>query len=132
MLPYIDTSNKFSVTKLSHASSGGEDYRVQPPSGRYLILRELSIYVDGNFVTNNGKIAVTLGSNSLSNSGGAAGEIQLANSLTVRFDAKDKIFLEPGQFLTADATVTTSTGTVQYALTAVAMTKEEWTTWLAN
>lgn len=130
MLPIFDMSDEFTVSKDVHAASGSEDYRLTPKPGKYLIVREISIYVNSGFVSAGGKLAAYFAGNALTNENGAAGDIKLSNTITFRLDAKDKVFLGPGDFFTADFTIVDGSGAVaQVAVTALEMNVQEWEAW---
>lgn len=123
MQPAIDISD---VTAVSNTTfSDTPTYTFKNPTNQWVIIDEIALGADSNFITN-GKIQMKINGNVITSKGSATQEIGLIANLSIDFGEKSFIFLEPYTALDINARVTTGTGNIQCAVFGTQVTEDEF------
>ena len=125
--PEVDISTQFSVTNSTYNATNTYTYTVPP--NKVLRLREFSLGVNGSFVTNTGYAQVSIANRIVTNAASVNPEAQLINTLTVRWDADDDVYLHENEQLIVRYRVTAGTGAVaSVAMNGTLLSPEEYKT----
>lgn len=122
MEPFFDLGDVTTVTNTTHPST--PTYKVTAPDDNFLVLGQISIGIDTDFISN-GKVMMTLNGKVIT-SQGSSSEISLVNNYTFDTKSQDFIFLEPHQTFELFARVASGSGKIQTGITGTLLTREEF------
>lgn len=100
-------------------------YKVTAPNDNYILLSQISLGADSNFL-NDGFVDIEINGNKITSNSNALNEVQLISNLSIEFGVKDFIFIEPGSSLNINCRISSGSGTVQFAVTGTVVTKNEF------
>lgn len=129
MQPIIDFSSKVSVSNTAYSDSVKYSYKAS--SGKYFLIREISLTGDSTFLSN-GFIQAFLAGNPVTSQAGAAAEISALKGFTLPFRDDDLVILAPGEEFLTKFRVSSGTGEVQIYLIGMLLNAQEYSALLAK
>lgn len=130
MLPIIDFSSRFTVANTAYNITNR--YRYEAPSGRYVLIREISVAGDSNFLSD-GRFQAFLSGVAITSENGALTEVNAQTNFTVRFGDDDLFIIGPSEALEILLRVAAAvTARVQILMTGIMLTEAEYRALLAK
>lgn len=112
-------------TTVSATTYGTTRYVLKSPNGRKIMLSQISIGVDSNFLST-GKIQLSINGSNSTTQNSSNQEVSLISNLTLDFKEKDFIFIEENSDIHIEFRVTSGSGVVQVVTIGTVLTIDEF------
>jgi len=130
MIPVLDFSNEFTVDNTAYNSTN--KYAYEAPSGRFLVVQEISIAGDSTFLSD-GRIQMSVAGNAVTSKAGASSEVNVINGFSSKIGTDDiPCVLSPSEEIEVLVRTTSGTGKAQIMLTGMLLNEVEYKQYMKN
>jgi hypothetical protein len=125
MIPLTDVSSINSVSNTTYDESS-PTYSLQAKNGEYILITEISLGMDSNFLSV-GYAQVSIAGQNVTSENSSSNENQFIANYTFNFTSTNAfVALEPGQSVKVNARVSSSSGKLQVGVSGIRLTQSEY------
>ncbi len=121
--PLIDFSDKFTVTNI--VFSDAVKYSLKPSANKIIVLKQISVSGDSNFLTN-GRLAMSVADQDITSKGGVSTELDPQANFNIDYRYEDGIVLKTAEEIVIKPRVTSGSAQMQFQVTGVELNVDEF------